>query len=69
MVTVETEYVSATEDPDPCILIDGEGRATCAGMDRDGVAGGDDAEAHPDLDEETVAQLTTQLGESRSFGS
>lgn len=101
MVTVDTEYVSVTEDadvltlelarpdtlnaltpemvegmasafeqlhedPGPCILIDGEGRVTCAGMDQDIVAGRGYAEAHPDLDGETVAQLTPQLGKSRS---
>jgi enoyl-CoA hydratase/carnithine racemase len=84
MVTVDTEYISVTEDadvltlelarpdklnaltpemveglasafeqlhedPGPCVLIDGEGRVTCAGMDRDIVAGGDYAEQYPDL--------------------
>jgi enoyl-CoA hydratase/carnithine racemase len=39
------------EDPGPCVLIDGQGRVTCAGMDRDIVAGGDYGEQYPDLDE------------------
>ena len=36
-------------DPDPAVLVDGQGRVTTAGMDQDIVAGGDYATEHADL--------------------
>lgn len=38
------------------VLLSGEGRATCAGMDRDIVGGGDYVDAYPDLNE-TLSEL------------
>ncbi len=50
------------DDPGPCVLIDGQGRVTCAGMDRDIVAGGNYSHEYPDLDER-LGELYTLVGD------